>query len=69
MRRAGDERYGDAEPAPAGDAASAGISNAERGAANSSGLRRARVATQFFGASSRYRCRGQYGKTRRTSSR
>lgn len=63
------DRYSAAERAAAGGAASAGISNAERGAASSSGLRRLRVACQCFGASSRYLCRGQYGRTRRTSSR
>jgi hypothetical protein len=56
-----------AAPGSAGSAG--GISNAERGAASSSGLSRTRVVCQNFGASSRYRSLGQYGKMRKISSR
>jgi hypothetical protein len=46
-----------------------GTTKAEIGAVSSSGLSRLRVVRQCLGASSRYRLLGQYGKTRRTSSR
>ena len=39
------------------------------GRRSSSASRRARVAAQYFGASSRYRSRGQYGNTRMISAR
>jgi hypothetical protein len=47
----------------------AGMVNEQRGASSSSERSLARVAFQFFGASSRCRSLGQYGSTRRTSSR
>jgi hypothetical protein len=40
-----------------------------RGNASSASTRRARVAAQYLGASSRYRSRGQYGMTRKMSAR
>jgi hypothetical protein len=48
---------------------SGGTSNAESGPASSSGLRRPRLACQYFGASSRCPSLGQYGSTRRIFSR
>ena len=47
----------------------AGMVKEQIGAPSSSGLSLARVSGQSFGASSRYRSLGQYGSTRRISSR
>jgi len=47
----------------------AGIVNEQSGASSSSGRSLARVAFQLLGASSRCRSLGQYGRTRRTSSK
>lgn len=63
------QRYSVADAVGTTAGCTSGTSNAESGAASSSGRSRARVADQCLGDSSRYRSRGQYGRTRKISSR